>query len=314
MPRPPAAVATLPTEEIPCPLCGSNGGKILSVQMRRFGVVKCQRCRLVRLSPRVAASVRHLLYDDVYFAGGGYDDYAATYARFRHIYEKLFAARLRLVQRFLPARGHLLECGCAHGFQLEWLRRQGWDVTGNELSPAAARYAREELGVDIITGPLETTPLPPKSFDLIYLIDLVEHLYDPDAALANVRSALRDKGVVLVQTPYELFHWEKIAQALWEGKRPGAIAPDAVPYHVTFFNPRTLALLLIKNGFKILKRASGNYGAVRRFLSPPQILTANPLETTARFVYYRLGLRRALQQIALVAKQGSGIIYVARRR
>jgi len=314
MPHPPATLATLPTEEVPCPLCGRPGGKVLSVQLGRFGVVKCGRCRLVRLSPRVAAAAAATLYDEPYFARGGYDDYVATFERFRPIYERLFARRLSLVRRYVPGPGRILECGCAYGFQLMWLRRQGWEVVGDELSPAAAAFARDNFGLNVITGPLETTPLPPASFDVIYLIDLVEHLYDAAAALANVRAALKPSGVALVQSPYELYHWEKRGQAWRERKKAGTVAPDAVPYHVMFFTPRTLRLLLVKSGFSILRRHSGNYGAVRRYLTPPRVTGASWPETAARFVYHNMGIRAALQHIAALLKQGSGIIYIAGRR
>ena len=125
------------------------------------------------------------------------------------------------------------------------------------------------------------------------------------------RAALKPGGVILVQVPYELYHWEKIGQALWERKKPGTVAPDAVPYHVTFFTPRTLKAMLQKNGFAVLARYSGNYGAIRKYLSPPEIRVGSALETAARFIYYKLGLRPALQTLALWFKQGSGAIYVA---
>jgi SAM-dependent methyltransferase len=311
MAQPPPELATLPVEEVPCPSCGLGDGRLLSTQMGRFGVVKCRRCGLVRLSPRPTREAARRLYDRTYYAAGGYDDYVKTFERFRGVYERLFAKRLALLSRHVAGPGRLLECGCAHGFQLEWLRRQGWEVAGNDVSAEAAAYARQRFGLEVIERPLEEAELEPASFDAAYLVDIVEHLYDPGAALARVRAALKPGGVALVQVPYELYHWEKIGQALWEGKRPGAVAPDAVPYHVAFFTPRTLKAMLQKNGFAVLARYSGNYGAIRKYLSPPQIRAGSPLETAARFVYYKLGLRPALQTLALWFKQGSGVIYVA---
>jgi SAM-dependent methyltransferase len=311
MAQAPPELAKLPIEEVPCPLCGADDSRLLSTQLGRFGVVKCGRCGLVRLSPRLTADAARRLYDATYYAAGGYDDYVETFERFRDTYEKLFAKRLALLSRHVAGPGRILECGCAHGFQLEWLRRQGWEVVGNDVSAEAAAYARERFGLEIIEGPLEKAALEPASFDAVYLVDIVEHLYDVAAALANVRAALKPGGALLVQVPYELYHWEKIGQALWERKKPGAVAPDAVPYHVTFFTPRTLRLMLRKCGFRILARHSGNYGAVRKRLSPPTIKADSALETSARFIYYKLELRRALQTAALWFKQGSGVIYVA---
>ncbi|MEE8639837.1 MAG: class I SAM-dependent methyltransferase [bacterium] len=311
MAQPPLELATLPVEEVPCPLCDADDGLLLSTQQGRFGVVKCRRCGLVRLSPRPTREAARRLYDATYYAAGGYDDYVKTFERFRDVYERLFAKRLALLSRHVAGPGRLLECGCAHGFQLEWLRRQGWKVAGNDVSAEAAAYARQHFGLEVVEAPLEEAALKPASFDAAYLVDIVEHLYNPGAALANVRAALKPGGVILVQVPYELYHWEKIGQALWERKKPGTVAPDAVPYHVTFFTPRTLKAMLQKNGFAVLARYSGNYGAIRKYLSPPKIRVGSALETTARFIYFKLDLRPTLQTLALWFKQGSGVIYVA---
>jgi len=309
-----AASAALELEEVACPLCGAAGGRVLSVQQGRYGVVKCGRCRLVRLSPRPTARAAAALYDDAYFASGGYDDYVATYERFRPLFERFFARRLALLRRHVRGPGRILECGCAHGFQLRWLRERGWEVTGNDVSPQAAAYARERWGLDVVVGPLEDAPLPAAAFDAVYLVDVVEHLHRPEAALANVRRALKPGGAALVQAPYELYHWEKIGQAYWEGRRPGTIAPDAVPYHLMFFTPRTLRLLLEKCGFRILARYSGNYGGIRKHLAPPRILGGGPADAAARFLYYKLGVQAALRALARAARQGSGVIYVVAPR
>ena len=311
MTRAPAALAKLAVEEVRCPLCGAEGGRRLSTQLGRFGVVRCNRCRLVRLSPRPTRDAARRLYEEDYYEEGGYDDYAATFERFREIFERLFARRLAILERYVKGPGRILECGCAHGFQLAWLREQGWDAVGTDVSLMASAYAREHLGLEVITAPLEEAPLPEASFDAAYLVDIVEHLYEPAAALANVRRAVKPGGAILVQVPYELYHWEKAAQALWERKKVGTIAPDAVPYHLMFFTPRTLRLMLEKCGFRVLGRHSGNYGVIRKRISPPEVRHGGILETSARFIYYKMGLQTALRALAAALKQGSGIIYVA---
>ena len=303
--------AAVEVEEVSCPLCGCGEGKLLSMQLDRFGVVRCRRCGLVRLSPRPTAAAARKLYAEDYYLYGGYDDYVRTFETYRALFEKYFATRLGLVRRHVRGPGRLLECGCAHGFQLDWLRRQGWEVAGNEVSPHAAAYARDRLGLSVLEGPLETAPLPAAAFDVIYMVDILEHLSDPRPALANVRRALSPGGVLLVQCPYELYHWEKIAQALWQGKKPGTIAPDAVPYHLLFFVPRTLRMMLETSGFIIRARYSGNYGGIRRYITPPRIRAATPWETAARYIYFRLGVQQLARGAARLFKQGSGIIYVA---
>ena len=314
MALPAEVFAALETEEVPCPLCGATARILLSTQLGRFGVVRCARCRLVRLSPRPTAAAARRLYDESYYAAGGYDDYVATYERFRGLFHRFYARRLSLLARHVPWPGRILEVGCAHGFQLAWLREQGWDAVGNEVSAAAARYARDQLGLTVSEGPLEKLDFPPVSFDAVYMIHILEHLYEPIAAMARVRAALKPRGALLVQCPYELYHWEKVAQAAWERRRPGTIAPDAVPYHLAFYTPRTLRLMLERGGFRILARYSGNYGAIRKRQAPPRIKTGDPFETALRYLYFKLGFRDALRALSLPLKQGSGVIFAAAPR
>ena len=99
MTRTPAAAEKLAVEEERCPLCGAEGGRRLSTQLGRFGVVRCNRCRLVRLSPRPTRDAARRLYEEEYYEEGGYDDYAATFERFREIFERLFARRLAILAR-----------------------------------------------------------------------------------------------------------------------------------------------------------------------------------------------------------------------
>lgn len=311
MTLPPETFADLPREEIPCPLCGTAAGRVLSVQQGRFGVVRCARCRLVRLSPRPAAAAVPRLYDGSYYAAGGYNDYLAVYERYRPHYERFYARRLRLLNRHIGGPGRILEVGCAHGLQLAWLKDRGWDVVGAEVSAVAASYAREQLGLDVRETALEDLDLPPASLDAAYMIDILEHLHAPAPAMARLARALKPGGILLVQCPFELFHWESRGQAWRERKGAGTIAPHSVPYHLLFFTPRTLRLMLERCGFRVLARYSGNYGAIRGRISPPGIKGPSGEETFLRFLYYKLGVRAALQNLALPLKQGSGLIFVA---
>jgi len=311
MPLPATAFADLAVEDAPCPLCGAAAGPVLSIHQGRFGVVRCARCRLVRLSPRPTAAALGRLYDETYYARGGYDDYLATYERFRDLYESFYRRRLALLARHVRTSGRILEVGCAHGFQLAWLKEHGWDVVGAEVSRVAAAHARGEFGLDVRETPLENLDLPAASLDAAYMIDILEHLYSPVPAMARLARALKPGGVLLVQCPYELSHWEKRGQAWRERKPGGTIAPESIPYHVMFFTPRTLKLMLERCGFRVLARYSGNYGAVRRRLAPPAAKGASGEETFLRFIYYKLGLQAALRTIALPLKQGSGLIFAA---
>jgi len=301
----------LPRENTDCVLCGSTSSTLLSIQ-NTWPVVRCRECGLVYLSERPAEKTLTDMYSTSYYEDGkvGYTGYIRTFEKYHDTFMKIYHRRHRdLLHR---ARGkRLLEIGCAYGFLLDYLRERDWEVTGVEISPVSSEYARSELGLDVHTGSIETIPLKEHSFDVILLLDVLEHLHRPYDMLSGIERLLSPEGILVVQCPWELYHWEEIAEAILKGMKPGTIKPDSVPAHLYFFQPRTLEAVLEKGGFRIAGRQSGNYGAIRRFVKPPVINTGNSFERFVRFAYFRLGLQRLLYFASGLMHLGNGIIRYA---
>jgi SAM-dependent methyltransferase len=108
---------------------------------------------------------------------------------------------LRTVLRYRLPPGRALDVGCAHGGFVMLLARAGYDATGLELSPWVVDFARKTFDVPMLQGPIETQSFAPGSFHVITMMDVVEHLADPVATLDAATAALRDDGLLLIQTP-----------------------------------------------------------------------------------------------------------------
>jgi len=303
---------SLERETVRCALCGADDPLPLRV-CRGWPVVKCRRCGLVYLRQRPAETALLQLYGRDYYDAEddvGYRGYMETYRRYGDVFERIFRRRDRDLRRH--TRGNrLLEVGCAYGTLLDFLRDRGWEVTGVEVSPLSSERASSELGLDVRTGRLEEAAFEDASFDVVLMLDVLEHLHRPFDTLREVSRVLAPGGTLVVQCPYELYHWEEVAEAVLRGKKTGTIEPDSVPAHLYFFVPRTLEAFLRKGGFRIKARQSGNYGEIRRRVSPPPIFKGSPAEVLFRLVYYRLGLQRLLYAVARRLGQGSGLIRYA---
>ena len=140
---------------------------------------------------------------------------------------------------------------------------------------------------------------------------MLEHLHHPVRELEKIKKILHPDGILYIQVPYELFHWEEIMEAILKGMNPGSITPDALPAHLYFFSPRTLRQFLIKCGYKILYRASGNYGEIRSKIDPPDSGSGSLSSRYLKKIYYEWGIQRLFYFIAKKIKQGNGIIYIA---
>lgn len=105
-----------------------------------------------------------------------------------------------LLKYRLPPAG-ILELGCAHGSFVALLRQSGFEATGVEMSPWVVSFARETFGIPVQIGPIESLDIPAGSLDVIALLDVLEHLPDPQATMARCLELLKPDGLLLIQTP-----------------------------------------------------------------------------------------------------------------
>ncbi|PPD51119.1 MAG: hypothetical protein CTY13_00130 [Methylobacter sp.] len=101
--------------------------------------------------------------------------------------------------RLPPAK--VLELGCSHGGFVRLLQQTGYDASGVEMSPWVVEYGQNTFGVPIFVGPIEALEIEQGSLDVIALMDVLEHLPDPEATVAYCLKLLKPDGLLLLQTP-----------------------------------------------------------------------------------------------------------------
>lgn len=99
----------------------------------------------------------------------------------------------------------VLEIGCAIGAAADILSENGFDVKATDISPYAVKKAKK-LSPHIKFGILdiEKKTTSSKKYDAIISFEVVEHLKNPEKAIANMYKMLRPGGVVIFSTPYPL--------------------------------------------------------------------------------------------------------------
>jgi 2-polyprenyl-3-methyl-5-hydroxy-6-metoxy-1,4-benzoquinol methylase len=127
--------------------------------------------------------------------------------RYKELYERHWWWRARedllleTVPRIAPARRPLeiLDVGCGDGLFFEKLSRFG-RVCGLETDPAAVTPGavwEDRIHVGAFDGSYQ----PGRAFDLVLLLDVLEHLTEPVAALTRARALLAPEGRILVTVP-----------------------------------------------------------------------------------------------------------------
>jgi len=96
----------------------------------------------------------------------------------------------------------ILDVGCGEGGVLTPYEQAGYDCTGLEYSPERVNYASEKgaSNIKFIQGNIEQFSSDQK-FDVILMLDVIEHVDQKLQALDNIKKMLLPEGIVIISFP-----------------------------------------------------------------------------------------------------------------
>ncbi len=172
------------------------------------------------------------------------DQYFEPYLKTQSIHlNKRFKKRINEIKQY-SFPGTLLDVGCGAGFFLKLASENGYTAKGVELSPYAARYAKEKLGLHVFQGELANAGFAKESFDIITLWHVLEHVHDPKKFLGQVNNLLKKNGMLALEVPNIGSLSAHIAGKNWE-----LMAPKE---HFYYFNKFTIKQYLKELGFVVI--------------------------------------------------------------
>lgn len=140
----------------------------------------------------------------------------------RKIYEQMakldadhwwFAARRRILAELIervarpPKGARILELGCGTGHNLAMLGQFG-EVDASELDETARGIASERLGKPVKAAALpDVSMFDAGSYDLVALLDVLEHVPDDAGSLAAIMSLLKPGAPLLLTVPINKWMW-----------------------------------------------------------------------------------------------------------
>jgi SAM-dependent methyltransferase len=188
------------------------------------------------------------------------------------------ARMLAAVLRGFAGPAVILDLGCGDGSALAVAvadnpshRFAGIDWSGDALRRAHA------LGLTVLRGSVSPRlPVADGAADVVIMSELIEHLVDPDGAVAEARRVLRPGGSLLLSTP-NLAAWYNrgllaagiqpvFSEVSLRGVfgRPGRV----VAGHLRLFTRRALTGFLTASGFRCVTVTGARYHDVPRPLGP----------------------------------------------
>ncbi len=118
------------------------------------------------------------------------------------VMEEIGTGQAHVATRWLPSGQRLLEIGCSSGYLTRRFlgkteRLCGLDMNGSELRHAKRRHPN----VPFVCGSAEHLPFADDSFDVIVMLEVIEHTCSDMAALAEIRRVLKVGGTLVLSTP-----------------------------------------------------------------------------------------------------------------
>lgn len=216
-----------------CCLCGGFDGEIY-LNGADFRLIRCQ-CGMIRTDDFGAQALSY--ENDDYFVAR--NRYVQQWDMFTALFEEL----LQKITRFRSG-GAMLDIGAGVGTLVSVAGNRGFTACGIEVSPWAARFAREEKGLDVRTGLLEEAGFPDNHFDVITINHVLEHVPQPAGTIAEIRRILKPDGLLVIGVPNIGSIMAHLRGRKWASLRPTE--------HIWHFTPATLKRLMYQGGFREL--------------------------------------------------------------
>lgn len=233
-----------------CSLCGSTDLKKHLLIRDQIEVLRCRKC-----GDRILNGWTQVAYEDE-FAKTRLEDYFISVGGQRRRMAKKILSQLNTL---CPKKGDILDIGCSFGWFLEVAREEGWNSFGIEPSDIASQTAKEK-GLNIRQGIFPDVQFENQKFDVICMMDVIEHLEEPHKIIEQIKTALKPGGIVIFQVPNGKGLILTISELL--GRiLPGLASQSLIrlyqtefPYpHLHFFTPDNMEMVLRTQNFEICK-------------------------------------------------------------
>jgi SAM-dependent methyltransferase len=189
------------------------------------------------------------------FYSGEYKQFNDSQLEVQQAQKDFFRLRYQFIHDFCekllgPLTGRaLLDIGCGYCQALLYFKERGLKVHGLEPSKEGAEYAASH-DIPCVQSGIETMPKElGRRFEIVTLLNVLEHLREPARALIEIRERyLAPGGVLAIDVPNEYNDFQTTANAMHNLGEWWVHAP----VHLNYFSPSSLRRLLEQCGYRVV--------------------------------------------------------------
>jgi SAM-dependent methyltransferase len=186
-----------------CPSCGGGRSTVIDRKWIITTLRRCGQCRLLFRAPTTTAAENEGIYQKTYtqgFTTNLPDDVtlAKLLANNFRGSEKDYTNYLNVLTALGGRSGQrIYDFGCSWGYGSYQFRAAGYEVEAFEISIARARFARDKLGILVVSP----HALPDGQFDIFFSAHVIEHVPSVAEMIALAMRLLKPGGLFLTFTP-----------------------------------------------------------------------------------------------------------------
>ena len=240
---------------VACKVCGAQAKRLRSV----FGTkgtseyIRCRGCSIAFAIKQVSSKTLSDYYDEYYTAE---NLEIPTFIR------ESISNTVHSFSKFRTEKNAFCDFGFGAGAFMEIAEEKGWKCSGSEYSPISIEIGKMK-GWDVHQGDLGETDLS-GPFDVITIVETLEHVQYPEALIQNAAARLRIGGLIYGTTPNGRSLNARILGENW--------SVFCFPEHPILLSEKSLRALLSSNGFAEIEVHSQGFNPLDMIRKIKQIL------------------------------------------
>ncbi|MFH1985701.1 MAG: class I SAM-dependent methyltransferase [Pseudomonadota bacterium] len=264
-----------------CPYCHTASDFYFPFHTRTY--YNCPSCDLIFVKRKRGIKTSIAYYQNHYF-----DEYTKDQtSRYR---TSIYRYILDVIEDSIGS-GKILDLGCGCGLFLNEAKSRGWQVAGVDPSLKSVAYAKSIVGEYVTCGTLDDIPTD-HWFDVITLINVLDHMVDACRQLQKVYNHLGSNGIIYLRFPNGNFH--SFVMRLSLALSAKQFMNPFLVFHEYAITPRAIKRCLMDLGFQNIQ-VSNSPLAGDDLLPGKRLIAKSIIETIRALIW---GFFKSLEKLS----------------
>lgn len=163
---------------------------------------------------------------------------------------------VKLLEKYAATKSKVLDFGCGGGSHVGgYFMSTGRSYVGVDLSPSAVEACKEKGLKAVLVQSNEELPFEEKEFNIVISFEVLEHLFRPDKAVAQIHRVLKDEGWFIGSVPNIAYFPNRVVLCCGYFSAGGSPATSLkkpwMDPHIRFFTKKSLVSLLSESFRKV---------------------------------------------------------------